>query len=117
MNTFCTAKSRWVPKMLTEQHKQERVSACQQLLDRFSAEGEKFLERMVTGDETWVHHYTPETKRSSIPWKHVTSPSPRKFRVQRSASKVMATVFWDIKGVLLVNFLKRNHTVTGQHYS
>jgi len=29
----------------------------------------------------------------------------------------MATVFWDIKGVLLMDFLKRNHTVIGQHYS
>src|SRR3954465_5176207 len=47
----------------------------------------------------------------------VTSPSPRKFRVQRAAGKVMATVFWDIKGVLLLDFLERNNTVTGQHYS
>src|SRR3954468_17544588 len=39
------------------------------------------------------------------------------FRVQRSAAKVMATVFWKIKGVLLLDFLERNHTVTGQHYS
>ena len=114
---YSKVTARWVPKMLTEQHKQARVSACQQLLDRFSAEGETFLERIVTGDETWVHHYTPETKRSSMQWKHVTSPSPRKFRVQRSAGKVMATVFWDIKGVLLLDFLERNHTVTGQHYS
>jgi len=29
----------------------------------------------------------------------------------------MATVFWDIKGVLLLDFLERNHGVTGQHYS
>ena len=29
----------------------------------------------------------------------------------------MATIFWDIKGVLLLDFLERNHTVTGQHYS
>ena len=50
-------------------------------------------------------------------WKHVTSPSPRKFRVQHSAGKVMATVFWDIKRVLLLDFLERNHAVTGQHYS
>ena len=59
---YSKVSARWVPKMLTEQHKQARVSACQQLLDRFNAEGETFLERIVTGDETWVHHYTPETK-------------------------------------------------------
>src|SRR3954469_8691334 len=63
------------------------------------------------------NHFTPETKRSSMQWKHVTFPSPKKFRVQSLAGKVMATVFWDIKGVLLLDFLERNHTVTGQHYS
>src|SRR4051812_12606955 len=40
----------WVSKMLTEQHTQARVAACQQLLHRFSAEGETLLERIVTGD-------------------------------------------------------------------
>ena len=29
----------------------------------------------------------------------------------------MATAFWDVKGVLLLDFLERNHTITGQHYS
>src|SRR4051812_35453140 len=52
---YSKVTARWVPKILTEQHKQARVSACQQHLDRFSAEGETFLERIVTGDETWVH--------------------------------------------------------------
>ena len=42
---------------------------------------------------------------------------PKKFQVQRSAGKVMATVFWDITSILLLDFLERNHTVTDQHYS
>ena len=50
---YSKVSARWVPKMLTEQHKQARVSACQQLLDRFNAEGETFLQRTVTGAETW----------------------------------------------------------------
>jgi len=50
---YSKVTARWVPKMLTEQHKLARVSACQQLLDRFSAEGETFLEHIVTEDETW----------------------------------------------------------------
>jgi len=59
---YSKVAARWVPKMLTKQPKQACVSACQQLLDRFNAEGETFLEHIVTGDETWVHYYTPETK-------------------------------------------------------
>ena len=25
-----------------------------------------FLSRIVTGDESWVHHYSPETKRQNL---------------------------------------------------
>jgi hypothetical protein len=31
---------------------------------------EEFLSRIVTGDETWLHHYEPESKRQSMEWKH-----------------------------------------------
>jgi hypothetical protein len=34
------------------------------LLARFKAEREALLFRIVAADETWVHHFEPETKRS-----------------------------------------------------
>lgn len=46
-------------------------------------------------DETWVHHYQPETKeQSTVEAFHVT-PVPRKAKVTPSAGKVIASVFWD----------------------
>jgi len=54
----------------------------------------EFLSGIITCDETWVHHYTPESKRSSMQRKHVSSPSPKKFKVQPSTTgNVMACVF------------------------
>ncbi|GFS26855.1 transposase [Elysia marginata] len=47
-----------------------------------------------SGDETWVHLNTPETKRDSMNWKHPSSPMTEKLKLQGSAAKVMATVFW-----------------------
>jgi len=41
-------------------------------------------------DETWSYHYNPETKQQSMEWRHSGSPSPKKFRVQKSAGKVLA---------------------------
>ncbi|GFR68634.1 transposase [Elysia marginata] len=38
-------------------------------------------------------------------WKHPSSPVTKKFKVQRSAAKVMATAFWDAKGVILLDIL------------
>jgi len=29
----------------------------------YGQEGDDFLKCIVTGDETWVHYYTPETKK------------------------------------------------------
>jgi histone-lysine N-methyltransferase SETMAR len=51
--------------------------------------------RLVTMDETWLYHYDPETKQQSMEWGHSGSPSLKKFRVQKSAGKVLASIFWD----------------------
>jgi len=59
-----------------------------------------FLDSIVTTDETWVHYFMPESKRSSMQWHHPESPKLRKAKTTFSAGKVMATIFWDSKGVL-----------------
>jgi hypothetical protein len=61
----------------------------------YVVEGEDMLNKTVTGDESWVRHYQPESKRASMQWKHPSSPSGsnKKFKVTPSAGKVMLTVF------------------------
>ena len=49
--------------------------------------------RIITRDETWVHHHDIETKQESMRWTHKGSPTPKKFCVQQSAGKIMVTVF------------------------
>ncbi|GFR66612.1 transmembrane and coiled-coil domain-containing protein 4 [Elysia marginata] len=58
------------------------------------------FDNLISGDETWVHLNTPETKHDSMTWKHPSSPVTKKVKVQRSAAKVMAIVFLDAKGLL-----------------
>jgi hypothetical protein len=57
-----------------------------------------------TVDESWMHHYQPESKRASMQWKHPSSPSAKKFKVTPAAGKVMLTMFWDFQGELLAYF-------------
>jgi hypothetical protein len=33
------------------------------------------LNRIVTGDESWMLHYQPESKHASLQWKHPSSAS------------------------------------------
>ena len=69
--------------------KERRVDACQELLRQYEADGEAFLQHIVTGDESWVYFYEPEHKRQSMEWRHTSSPKPRKVRMQQSAGKVV----------------------------
>jgi len=48
-------------------------------------EGEDFLKKIITGDETWAHRYDPENKRQSMEYCHKESPQPKKFKTQALA--------------------------------
>ncbi len=109
--------ARWVPRQLTEVHKNIRLRICTELLQRYQNEGEAFLEQIVTTDETWVHHYEPETKQQSMMWKHSDSPTVKKFKTRASANKVMLTLFWDMKGPLLCDYLEERRTINAEYYS
>ena len=95
--------ARWVPKSLSDEQMATRASMCSALLKRFRSKDD-FLLRLVTVDETWVHYYEPENKAQSHQWVGPGSPRPKKFKTQPSAGKVMATVFWDAKGVIMLDF-------------
>ncbi|GFR71707.1 histone-lysine N-methyltransferase SETMAR [Elysia marginata] len=104
------------PKTGTVEIKAQRKDMCTQLLERYLAEGETFLQLILTGDESWVHHYDPECKAQSMKYRHKTSPRPRKFKVVASARKVSLTVFWDIEGVDHMGFVEQGQTVNSERY-
>ena len=108
--------ARWVPRQLTKGHKQSHLEACFELLEYCHSSHKTFLQQIVTRDETWVHHFELESKRASIQWRHLTSPSSKKFKSQQSAGKVMVTVFWDSVGVILVDFMSKRATINSDVY-
>jgi histone-lysine N-methyltransferase SETMAR len=93
--------------MLSDEMKDERVRISRELLERFEKEGEDFLKKFITGDETWVHHYDPENKRQSMEYGHKKSPQPKKFQ-NRGLGGKSCRLFFGIRNVLfLQNFLKK----------
>jgi len=90
--------ARWVPRMLTAEQIKCRVDICEDLLGHLQAEPKTFLNRIVTQDETWVHHFDPKSKRESIVWKHVGSPPPKKLsRSQHQLARSWRRCFGIIK--------------------
>jgi len=44
-------------------------------------------------------------------------PAPQKFRVQKSAGKVLASIFWDQERILLIDYLPKGQTINAECYS
>ena len=86
------------------------------ILLKIEADEDRFFDRIVIGDETWIYQYDSETKQQSKQWLPRGSSGPIKFKSERSVKKVMATVFWDSEGVVPIDFLEGKKTVTGAYY-
>ena len=107
--------ARWVPKLLSEEQKRERVRCSRDLLKSWRSEKD-FLDRIVTGDESWLHYYEPESKFQSYQWKRKHEAVPIKVKCTPSAGKRMATVFWDRKGILSIDWLPEQSTINSDYY-
>jgi len=97
--------AQWVPYSLTVEQKHIRMRLSQQHLQRFKRNKKDFVRRfcaslwMRLGCTTMILN---QNKRQS------NGPNPilrLRVRVQKSAKKIMASVFWDAKGILLVDYL------------
>lgn len=104
-----------VPKVLTVEQKESRVSISRELLDRSSIRPD-FLQQVITGDETWVFEYDPESKRQSSEWHTTESPRPKKARMSKSRVKTMLIVFFDCKGVVHKEFVPTGQTINAVFY-
>jgi len=109
--------ARWVPRLLTVEQKRNRMTTSKHCLDMFKRNPKEFLQRFVTVDETWIHHYTPETKEQSKQWTKSGESAPKKAKTVPSAGKRMTTIFWNSRGIIFTNYLEKGRIITGQYYA
>jgi len=50
-------------------------------------------------------------------WRHSGSPRPKKFRVQKSAGNVLASIFLGSDGILFIDYLPKGQTINTEYYS
>uniref|UniRef100_A0A2S2PDL6 Mariner Mos1 transposase n=1 Tax=Schizaphis graminum TaxID=13262 RepID=A0A2S2PDL6_SCHGA len=58
----------------------------------------------------------PETKRQSKHKRHTSSSSTEKFKTTISVKKIMAPVFSDHKGIILIEYLPQGETIKAARY-
>ena len=83
--------ARWVPHLLTDEQKRQRVKVAKKLLQMFPKYDKKQFANVVT--ETWVHYFEPVRKVSNKIW--ATKHSKRPIIAKRSLStkKVLYAIF------------------------
>ncbi|GBM23466.1 hypothetical protein AVEN_181581-1 [Araneus ventricosus] len=99
------------------ENKRKHLINSESGLTLFCRNPDEFLCRYITVDETWIHYYTPETKEQSKQWVFKGDPSPKKAKTLKSTNKVMATVFWDARGIIYFDYLAKGQTINGEYYA
>ncbi|GFY52124.1 histone-lysine N-methyltransferase SETMAR [Trichonephila inaurata madagascariensis] len=80
-------------------------------LQCYYSEGQHFIDHIVKGDETWLRHFVPTSKKAIVEWKHPGPSTKKKFQVTPSTDKVMAAIFWDSCGVIMIDYMERDPSI------
>ena len=100
--------------LLTDDQKKLQLDIAQDILDQLE-DNASFLDNVVTGDESWVFQYDPETKCQSLQWTSPDCPRPIKARQSKSLVKAMLITFFDSRGLIHHKFVPQGQTVN-QHF-
>jgi hypothetical protein len=70
---------------------------CLELCEK-AKEDPAFISRLITGDESWIYGYDPETKQQSSQWKSPQTPSAKKGMAGPEFNKDHACCFFRREG-------------------
>ena len=105
-----------MPHLLTEEQKQSQVRLALQVIEKYGKCDPCCLERIVTGDETWIYHFQPDSKFKNEVWVSSEDDRPVIARRCKTSNRMLYAIFFDSKGpVLQIPVLKGSY-VTGKFY-
>ena len=61
--------ARWIPHLLTEEQKTQRLKCAQELLKTYKGCNSRVISNLLTGDEIWVHMFEPQRSTDNKQWK------------------------------------------------
>ena len=102
--------ARWVPHLLTDEQKRQRVKVAKKLLQMFPKSDKKQFANVVTGDETWVRKVSNKI--------FATNHSKRPIIAKRSlsAKKALYANFFSGDGVAIKLPVKKGKIIKGKYY-
>lgn len=108
--------ARWIPLLLADEQKRERVRCATKLLNMFEPQEPKRLTDIVTGDETWINYFGIPSKRQNHMWVYEKRDRPVVLRPEFQSWKRLFTVFFNCYGPVVVDILPKDTTMTSAYY-
>ena len=105
-----------MPHLLTDEQKQSQVRLALQIIKKYDKCDPRCLEEIVTGDETWIYHFQPDSKAKNKVW--VSSEGNRPVIASRckTSNGMLYALFFDLKGPVLQIPVLKGSSVTGNFY-
>ena len=102
--------ARWVPHLLTDEQKQSYR------LEKYDKCDPRRLEEIVTGDETWIYHFQPDSKAKNEVWVSSEGDRPVIARRCKTSNRMLYAIFFDSIGPVLQIPVSKGSSVTGKFY-
>lgn len=122
--------AQWVPLALTADQKKQRTIQSELGLKLFRHDKGESPKRFVTVNEIWIYHIKSATTAnggnraedaqddSQAVDNHRSKKRKRMQQQSQSGDKVLATVFWDANGIILIDYLEMGSTkLTANQYN
>ena len=74
------------------------------------------MEEIVTGDETWIYHFQPNSKAKNKVWVSSEGNRPVIARRCKTSNRMLYAIFFDSKGPVLQIPVSKGSSVTGKFY-
>lgn len=101
--------ARRIRHVLTPENERDKLQYSKALLTIYRNCDPKWLDEIVTGDETWVHMYKPSRRPQKKAWVPKGEYPPQ---IASRCCKVLNTIFFNSKGLVLQKPCKPGETIT-----
>ena len=105
-----------MPHLLTDEQKQSRVRLASPVIEKYDKCDPRRLEEIVTGDETWIYHFQPDSKAKNKVWVSSEGDRPVIARHCKTSNRMLYAIFFDLKGPFLQIPVPKGSSVTEKFY-
>ena len=93
--------ARWVPHLLTEEQKTQRLKCALELLKTYKGCNSRVISNLLTGDKTWVHMFEPQRRADNKQWKRKDKKRPCIAKRTISLKKMLYAIFFNSSGLVV----------------